>query len=166
MSLSFAFSSEHEAVRTVRRLYRKSSPPGVRGRGAGGLSPARIRALGRTFGLLGVRYPRPTAAAAWTRSATALCAKNSVICRRHSPRPGRPTPPWHLADLEGRHAGTEGALPGPALAGGKVAGFGLSEPDGGSNVRAMKTRAERVEGGWRCTAASCTSPTRPSPTSC
>src|SRR5690606_17139014 len=37
----------------------------------------------------------------------------------------------------------------PALAGRKVAGFGLSEPDGGSNVRAMKTRAERVEGGWR-----------------
>lgn len=30
-----------------------------------------------------------------------------------------------------------------------MAGFGLSEPDGGSNVRAMKTRAERVEGGWR-----------------
>lgn len=30
-----------------------------------------------------------------------------------------------------------------------MAGFGLSEPDGGSNVRAMKTRAERVPGGWR-----------------
>jgi alkylation response protein AidB-like acyl-CoA dehydrogenase len=37
----------------------------------------------------------------------------------------------------------------PALAGEKIAGFGLSEPDGGSNVRALKTRATRVSGGWR-----------------
>jgi len=37
----------------------------------------------------------------------------------------------------------------PALKGEKIACFGLSEPDGGSNIRAMKTRAEKVAGGWR-----------------
>src|SRR5690606_36592236 len=37
----------------------------------------------------------------------------------------------------------------PALAGDKISGFGLSEPDGGSNIRAMKTRADKVDGGWK-----------------
>ena len=36
----------------------------------------------------------------------------------------------------------------PAVAGRKIAGFALSEPDGGSNIRGLKTRAERVAGGW------------------
>ncbi|MEK9904351.1 MAG: acyl-CoA dehydrogenase family protein, partial [Rhodospirillales bacterium] len=39
----------------------------------------------------------------------------------------------------------------PAVAGKKIACFGLSEPDGGSDIRAMKTRAEKVEGGWKIT---------------
>lgn len=30
----------------------------------------------------------------------------------------------------------------------KVSGFALSEPDGGSNIRAMKTKADKVAGGW------------------
>ncbi len=37
----------------------------------------------------------------------------------------------------------------PALKGEKIACFGLSEPDGGSNIRALKTRADKVSGGWR-----------------
>ncbi|HEX2184487.1 MAG TPA: acyl-CoA dehydrogenase, partial [Chloroflexota bacterium] len=37
----------------------------------------------------------------------------------------------------------------PALAGERIAGFALSEPDGGSDIRAMRTRAEKVPGGWR-----------------
>ncbi|MDE0811145.1 MAG: acyl-CoA dehydrogenase family protein [Alphaproteobacteria bacterium] len=37
----------------------------------------------------------------------------------------------------------------PALAGEKVAAFRLSEPEVGSNVRGLKTRAEKVEGGWK-----------------
>jgi alkylation response protein AidB-like acyl-CoA dehydrogenase len=39
----------------------------------------------------------------------------------------------------------------PAAAGEKVACFGLSEPDGGSDIRAMKTRANKVDGGWKIT---------------
>ena len=37
----------------------------------------------------------------------------------------------------------------PGLAGEKIGGFGLSEPDVGSDVRSMKTRADKVAGGWR-----------------
>ena len=36
----------------------------------------------------------------------------------------------------------------PGLAGEKIAAFGLSEPDVGSNIRALKTRAEKAAGGW------------------
>ncbi len=41
----------------------------------------------------------------------------------------------------------------PAVAGEKIAAFGLSEPDVGSNIRALKTRAEKVDGGWRLNGA-------------
>ncbi len=38
----------------------------------------------------------------------------------------------------------------PAMARGEVIGcFGLTEPDVGSNPRAIKTRATKIEGGWR-----------------
>jgi alkylation response protein AidB-like acyl-CoA dehydrogenase len=37
----------------------------------------------------------------------------------------------------------------PAARGEKIACFGLSEPDGGSDIRAMKTHAKKVDGGWK-----------------
>ncbi|MCA1702375.1 MAG: acyl-CoA dehydrogenase family protein [Actinobacteria bacterium] len=36
----------------------------------------------------------------------------------------------------------------PALSGEKVSAFGLTEPDAGSDVRGIKTRATKVGGGW------------------
>jgi alkylation response protein AidB-like acyl-CoA dehydrogenase len=36
----------------------------------------------------------------------------------------------------------------PALAGEKIAGFALTEPEAGSDLGAMKTSATRVDGGW------------------
>lgn len=37
----------------------------------------------------------------------------------------------------------------PAVSGDKIAGFPLSEPDVGSNIRAMKTTVTKVDGGYR-----------------
>jgi alkylation response protein AidB-like acyl-CoA dehydrogenase len=37
----------------------------------------------------------------------------------------------------------------PALSGEKVSAFGLTEPDAGSDVRGIKTRAVKTDGGWR-----------------
>ena len=51
--------------------------------------------------------------------------------------------------MAGGHASAEKAYFVPAISGEKLACFGLSEPDGGSNTRAMKTRAEKVYGGHR-----------------
>lgn len=41
----------------------------------------------------------------------------------------------------------------PALAGEKIAAFALTEPEAGSDLGAMKTTAERVDGGWRLNGA-------------
>ena len=44
----------------------------------------------------------------------------------------------------------------PAFATGeKMTGFGLTEPNAGSDVKAMTTRATRVEGGWRLNGRKC-----------
>src|SRR5438309_2222810 len=37
----------------------------------------------------------------------------------------------------------------PAIAGTKVAALGITEPDAGSDVANIRTRAEKVDGGWR-----------------
>jgi glutaryl-CoA dehydrogenase len=50
----------------------------------------------------------------------------------------------------------------PKLATGEWIGcFGLTEPDAGSDPGGMKTRAEKVPGGYRSPAPRCGSPTRP-----
>ena len=49
-------------------------------------------------------------------------------------------------------AGTEeqkSRFSAPAAKGRKIACFGLSEPDGGSNIRAMKTQAEKVDSSYK-----------------
>jgi alkylation response protein AidB-like acyl-CoA dehydrogenase len=37
----------------------------------------------------------------------------------------------------------------PAIAGTKVAALGITEPDAGSDVASIRTRADKVDGGWR-----------------
>jgi butyryl-CoA dehydrogenase len=70
--------------------------------------------------------------------------------------------PGHLADLEG--AGTPEQRERffkPAMSRAKIAGFALSEPDGGSNVRACKTTGRQAcPAAGSSTAASSTSATR------
>ena len=41
----------------------------------------------------------------------------------------------------------------PAIAGTKVAALGITEPDAGSDVAGIRTRADRVDGGWRINGA-------------
>ena len=37
----------------------------------------------------------------------------------------------------------------PSIAGEKIAALGITEPDAGTDVASLRTRAERVEGGWK-----------------
>ena len=54
-----------------------------------------------------------------------------------------------MADLADRYRGAEGALPQARVAGEKIGAFALSEPDTGSNIRELTTKAEKVAGGYR-----------------
>ena len=144
----FAFSSEHEAVRdTVRRLSRRTRPLVFEAEEQEAF-PRRVFERWGELGLLGVRYQsrRRQRPGQGQRLHCARRTQLSVAGIRLDlvgPHPPGIWPIWK--------AGTpaQKAASWPRAVRREGAGFGLSEPDGGSNVRAMKTRAERVEGGWR-----------------
>lgn len=107
-----------------------------------------LRRLG-ALGLLGLRYPvrdggqgGDTAAttvlyeelAAGSLPLAAVCAMQGLMGTEFLHRFG--TPEQHAAYLR------------PALAGTLVAGFALTEPDAGSDLGAMRTRARRDGDGW------------------
>ncbi|ARP74861.1 acyl-CoA dehydrogenase family protein [Bordetella genomosp. 6] len=151
MSLSFAFSSEHEAVRdTVRRLCQEELAPLVFEAEEQEAFPRRVFERWGELGLLGVRYPEADGGSGLDKVSDCIVREElSYLSQAFASTWSAHT---HLGIWPIWKAGTptqKARFLAPALAGRKVAGFGLSEPDGGSNVRAMKTRAERVEGGWR-----------------
>lgn len=151
MSLNFAFSSEHEAVRdTVRRLCQEELAPLVFQAEEEEVFPKHVFRRWGELGLLGVRYPEADGGSGLDKVSDCIVREElSYLSQAFASTWSAHT---HLGTWPIWRAGTaaqKARFLAPALAGGKVAGFGLSEPDGGSNVRAMKTRAERVEGGWR-----------------
>jgi alkylation response protein AidB-like acyl-CoA dehydrogenase len=149
--LNFAFSSEHEAVRdTVRRLCQEELAPLVFQAEEEEVFPKHVFRRWGELGLLGVRYPEADGGSGLDKVSDCIVREElSYLSQAFASTWSAHT---HLGTWPIWRAGTaaqKARFLAPALAGGKVAGFGLSEPDGGSNVRAMKTRAERVEGGWR-----------------
>ena len=151
MSLNFAFSSEHEAVRdTVRRLCQEELAPLVFQAEEEEVFPKHVFRRWGELGLLGVRYPEADGGSGLDKVSDCIVREElSYLSQAFASTWSAHT---HLGTWPIWRAGTaaqKARFLAAALAGGKVAGFGLSEPDGGSNVRAMKTRAERVEGGWR-----------------
>ena len=151
MSLSFAFSTEHEAVRdTVRRLCQDELSSLVFDAEEQEAFPKHVFQRWGDLGLLGVRYPEADGGSGLDKVSDCIVREElSYLSQGFASTWSAHT---HLGIWPIWKAGTpaqKARFLAPALAGRKVAGFGLSEPDGGSNVRAMKTRAERVEGGWR-----------------
>ncbi|MCD0502288.1 acyl-CoA dehydrogenase family protein [Bordetella petrii] len=151
MSLNFAFSSEHEAVRdTVRRLCQEELAPLVFEAEEHEVFPRQVFRRWGELGLLGVRYPEADGGSGLDKVSDCIVREElSYLSQAFASTWSAHT---HLGIWPVWRAGTDAQKTrflAPALAGQKVAGFGLSEPDGGSNVRAMKTRAERAEGGWR-----------------
>ena len=151
MSLDFSFSPEHEAVRdTVRRLCRDELAPLVTAAEETETFPRQVFARWGELGLLGVRYPAADGGSGLDKISDCLVREElSYMSQAFASSWSAHT---HLGIWPIWKAGTAGQRERffrPALAGEKIAGFGLSEPDGGSNVRALKTRAARVPGGWR-----------------
>ncbi len=102
------------------------------------------------LGLLGVRYPEADGGTGFDKVSDCIVREEmSRVCQAFASSWSAHT---HLALWPIWRAGTEAQkcrFFKPGLSGDKVGGFGLSEPDGGSDVRSMKTRAEKVDGGWR-----------------
>lgn len=151
MSLDFSFSPEHEAVRdTVRRLCREELAELVEEAEETECFPKHVFRRWGELGLLGVRYPAEDGGSDMDKISDCIVREElSYMSQAFATSWSAQT---HLSIWPIWKAGTESQKERffrPALSGDKIAGFALSEPDGGSNIRAMKTRAEKVEGGWR-----------------
>jgi alkylation response protein AidB-like acyl-CoA dehydrogenase len=151
MSLDFNFSPEHEAVRdTVRRLCREELAPLVHDAEENEAFPRHVFKRWGELGLLGVRYPEKDGGSGLDKVSD--CIVREELSYMSQGFASSLSAHSHLGIWPIWKAGTPDQHERffrPALAGDKIAGFGLSEPDGGSNVRALKTRAERVPGGWK-----------------
>ncbi|MGH8810507.1 MAG: acyl-CoA dehydrogenase family protein [Advenella sp.] len=151
MSLNFEFSGEHDGVRdTIRRLCQNELAPLVFEAEETEQFPKHVFKRWGELGLLGVRYPEADGGSGLDKISDCIVREElSYMSQAFASTWSAHThlgiwPIWKAGTAEQKARFLQ-----PALAGDKVAGFGLSEPDGGSNVRAMKTRAERVSGGWR-----------------
>ena len=151
MALDFSFSPEHEAVReTIRRFARERMAPLVTQAEETETFPRELFAQWGEIGLLGVRYPQADGGSGMDKIADCIIREEmSYVCQAFASSWSAHT---HLGIWPIWRAGTQAQKERyfrPALAGAKIAAFGLSEPDGGSNIRALRTRAEKVDGGWR-----------------
>lgn len=151
MALDFSFSPEHEAVReNIRRFAGERMAPLVVHAEETETFPRELFAQWGALGLLGVRYPEADGGSGMDKIADCIIREEmSRVCQAFASSWSAHT---HLGIWPIWRAGTNAQKTRffrPALAGEKIAAFGLSEPDGGSNIRALRTRAEKVDGGWR-----------------
>jgi alkylation response protein AidB-like acyl-CoA dehydrogenase len=153
--MDFAFSSQHEQVReTIVRFVAQEVAPLVRDAEEHEVFPRELFRKWAEFGLLGVRYPEADGGTGFDKISDCIVREEtSRVCQAFASSWSAHT---HLASWPIWRAGTpeqKERFFKPALAGLKIGGFGLSEPDGGSDVRSLKTRAEKVAGGWRLNGA-------------
>src|SRR5690606_11638158 len=151
VSLNFEFSGEHEGVRdTIRRLCQDELACLVFEAEETEQFPKQVFRRWGELGLLGVRYPEEDGGSGLDKVSDCIVREElSYMSQAFASSWSAHT---HLGIWPIWKVGTESQKERflkPALEGRKIAGFGLSEPDVGSNVRAMKTRAEKVDGGWR-----------------
>lgn len=150
MSMSFKFSEEHEAVRdTVQRLCREELAQYVNESEETETFPKHIFKIWGELGLLGVRYPVEDGGSGLDKITD--CIVREELSYTSQGFASTWSAHTHLGIWPIWKAGTteqKKRFLAPALEGEKISGFGLSEPDGGSNIRAMKTTAKKVEDGW------------------
>lgn len=149
--MDFAFSPEHVQLRdVVRRHAETEMRPLVAAADDSERFPTQLFRRWGELGLLAARYPEADGGAGMDKVSDCIVREelgrvSQAFCAAYSAHS-------HLGIWPIWRAGTDDQKQRylqPALVGEKIACFGLSEPDGGSNIRAMKTRAAKVDGGWR-----------------
>jgi alkylation response protein AidB-like acyl-CoA dehydrogenase len=153
--MDFSFSPEHEQIRDMaRRFCAEEIAPLVTESEESETFPKQLFPKFAEVGLLGVRYPEADGGAGFDKIADCIIREEmSYVSQSVSASWSAHThlgiwPIWRAGTPEQKERFFR-----PSLKGEKVSGFGLSEPDTGSNVRALKTRAEKVDGGYRLNGA-------------
>lgn len=149
--MNFEFTPQQEQVReTIARFAAEEMAPLVTAAEESEVFPKQLFRRWAELGLLGVRYPESDGGSGFDKISDCIVREEmSRVCQSFSASWSAHT---HLALWPIWRAGTsqqKARFFVPGLAGEKIGGFGLSEPDGGSDIRAMRTRAEKVDGGWR-----------------
>jgi alkylation response protein AidB-like acyl-CoA dehydrogenase len=149
--MNFEFSPQQEQVReTVRRFALQDIAPRVAEAEESEVFPRELFRKWGEVGLIGVRYPEADGGAGFDKVSD--CIVREEMSRVSQAFASSWSAHTHLALWPIWRAGTPAQKERffrPGLAGEKIGGFALSEPDGGSDVRGLKTRAEKVGGGWR-----------------
>ncbi len=151
--MDFNFTPEHEQVRDlVRRFAETDMAPLVRAAEEAEQFPKEIFRRWGELGLIGVRYPVEDGGSGFDKIADCIVREEfsrvsqafATSWSAHSHLALWPI--WRAGTPEQRKRYFE-----PGLRGDIIGGFALSEPDGGSDIRSMRTRAEAVPGGFRIT---------------
>lgn len=148
--MDFNFTPEQEQVReTIRRFTETEIAPLVREADEMERFPRELFPKWAELGLLGIRYPEADGGSGFDKVTDCIIREEmSYVSQGFASAWSAHT---HLGIWPIWKSGTEAQKERffrPALNGQKIAGFGLSEPDGGSNIRAMITKAERTDGGY------------------
>ncbi|MCG7361559.1 acyl-CoA dehydrogenase family protein [Roseomonas sp. ACRSG] len=149
--MDFTFTPEQEALRdTVRRFAEAEMAPLVHAAEEEERFPRELFRRFGELGLIGVRYPAEDGGSGFDKISDCILREEmSRVCQSFASSWSGHShlaiwPIWKAGTVEQKERFFQ-----PALQGEKIAGFALSEPDGGSDIRSLRTRAEKVPGGWR-----------------
>jgi alkylation response protein AidB-like acyl-CoA dehydrogenase len=146
------FTAEHDALReSIRDFVAKELRPHADEWEAAEYFPDSVfRRMGE-LGLLGLRYPEEYGGQDGDYFSAIVLAEEMARCGSGgvgmaiSVQTEMATPPIFKFGTEEQKQ----RYLVPAIAGTKIAALGITEPDGGSDVANVRTRAEKVNGGWR-----------------
>jgi alkylation response protein AidB-like acyl-CoA dehydrogenase len=153
--MDFSFTPQQEMLRdTVRRFCQTEIAPLARECDDAERFPNHIFRKWGELGLIGVRYPEADGGSGFDK--VGECLVREEMSRVSQAFASTWSVNAHMGIWPIWKIGTARQKEkyfAPTLRGEKVSAFGLSEPDGGSNIRALTTRATRCDGGWRISGA-------------
>ena len=146
------FTAEHDALReTIREFVAKELRPHAEEWEAAEYFPDSVfRRMGE-LGLLGLRYPEQYGGQGGDYFSAIVLAEEMARCGSGgvgmaiSVQAEMATPPIYKFGTEVQKQ----RYLVPAIKGEKIAALGITEPDAGSDVANIRTRADRVDGHWR-----------------
>lgn len=153
--MDFTFTEEQQQIReTIKRFCESEMRPLVFESEETESFPKEMFKKWGELGILGTRYPVESGGTGMDKISDCIIREElSYVSQAFASSMSAHS---HLGIWPIWKAGTEDQRERffkPAVNGDKIAAFGLSEPDVGSNVRGLKTRAEKVDGGWRINGA-------------